>query len=54
VVLAENAAIYGCQRVLIGSSRQGAVYHLVKGSFQRRPESLLPHEIPVEVIVGAG
>jgi len=54
VLLAENAAIYGCQRVLIGTSRQGAVYHLVKGSFQRRLESLLPPEIPVEVMEEAG
>ena len=50
VLLAENAAIYGVQRVVIGTSRQGAIYHLVKGSFQRRLEALLPPEIPVEVV----
>ena len=38
------------QRVLIGTSRQGALYHLIKGHFQRRLEALLPPEIPVEVI----
>jgi hypothetical protein len=50
VLMAENAAIYGCERVLIGTSRQGAIYHLIKGHFQHRLESLLPPEIPVEVI----
>lgn len=49
-LMAENAAIYGCERILIGTSRQGALYHLVKGSFQRRLEALLPPEIPVQVI----
>ena len=46
-LIAENAAIYGCDRVLIGTSRQGALYHLIKGHFQRRLEALLPPEIPV-------
>src|SRR5262249_22057629 len=50
VLLAENAAIYGCSRILIGTSRQGALYHLIKGHFQRRLETLLPPDIPVEVI----
>ena len=50
VLMAENAAIYGCERVLIGTSRQGALYHLIKGRFQTRLESLLPAEIPVQVI----
>ena len=49
-LLAENAAIYGCERVLIGTSRQGAIYHLIKGHFQRRLEQLLPPEIPVQVL----
>jgi len=49
-LMAENAAIYGCERVLIGSSRQGILYHLIKGTFQRRLESILPPEIPVQVI----
>jgi amino acid transporter len=49
-LLAENAAIYGCERVLIGTSRQGALYHLIKGRFQTRLEALLPPEIPVQII----
>ena len=49
-LMAENAAVYGCERILIGTSRQGALYHLIKGHFQRRLESLLPPEIPVQVI----
>jgi hypothetical protein len=52
-LMAENAAIYGCERVLIGTSRQGALYHLIKGKFQSRLESLLPPEIPVQVITPA-
>jgi amino acid transporter len=50
IVMAENAAIYGCDRVLIGSTRKGAVYHLIKGHFQRRLEALLPPEIKVQVL----
>jgi amino acid transporter len=50
VVMAENAAIYGCDRVLIGSSRKGKVFHLIKGHFQRRLESLLPPDIKVQVV----
>jgi hypothetical protein len=49
-LIAEAAAIYGCERLLIGTSRQGALYHLIKGHFQRRLESLLPPEIHVQVI----
>ena len=49
-LMAENAAIYGCERVLIGTSRQGALYHLLKGRFQARLEALLPPEIPVQII----
>jgi amino acid transporter len=52
-LIAENAAIYGCGEVLIGSSRQGVLYHLIKGTFQRRLESILPPEIPVKVLVPA-
>ncbi len=51
-LLAENAAIHGCARVLIGTSRQGLLYHLIKGHFQQRLESMLPPEIPVQVITG--
>jgi hypothetical protein len=50
ILIAENAAIHGCQEVLIGTSRHGALYHLVKGRFQTRLESILPPEIPVKVI----
>ena len=50
LLMAENAAIYGCERVFIGTSRQGALYHLIKGHFQQRLEGLLPAEVPVEVI----
>ena len=49
-LMAENAAMYGCEQVLIGTSRQGALYHLIKGHFQGRLESLLPPEIPVHVL----
>ncbi|HEV8605148.1 MAG TPA: APC family permease [Tepidisphaeraceae bacterium] len=50
VLLAEAAAMNGCERILIGTSRRGVIYHLVKGSFQRRLENLLPPEIPVQVV----
>jgi amino acid transporter len=50
VVMAENAAIYGCDRVLIGTSRKSKVFHLIKGHFQRRLESLLPPDIKVQVV----
>lgn len=49
-LIAEQAAIQGCERVLIGSSRHGALYHLVKGHFQQRLEDILPPEIPVKVL----
>ena len=49
-LIAEIAAIYGAEKVLIGSSRRGALHHLIKGSFQQRLEDMLPPEIPVEVI----
>jgi amino acid transporter len=50
VIVAENGAIYGCTRILIGTSRKGAIYHLIKGHFQRRLESLLPPDIVVQVV----
>jgi amino acid transporter len=50
VQMAENAAVYGVGRVLIGTSRQGALYHFVKGHFQQRLEALLPPDIPVVVV----
>lgn len=49
-LMAEAAALTGCDRVLIGSSRQGAIYHLIKGSFQQKLEELLPEEIAVQVL----
>jgi hypothetical protein len=49
-LMAENAAVYGCEKVLLGTSRRGGLYHLLKGHFQQRLEALLPPEIPVEVI----
>jgi amino acid transporter len=49
-LIAEAAAMNGCERVLIGTSRQGALYHLIKGHFQRRLEALLPPEIHVQVM----
>lgn len=48
--MAETAAMYACDRILIGTSRKGALHRFVKGSFQTRLESLLPHEIKVEVL----
>ncbi len=49
-LIAETAAVTGCSRVLIGTSRQGALYHLIKGFFQQQLEELLPAEIQVQVI----
>jgi K+-sensing histidine kinase KdpD len=49
-MIAELAAINAVQRVLIGSSRRGAIHQLIKGSFQRILEALLPPDIPVEVL----
>lgn len=49
-LIAETAAVYAAERVLIGTSRRGTLYHLIKGHFQRHLESLLPPEIPVHVI----
>jgi hypothetical protein len=48
--LAEFAAINNVERVLIGSSRRGALHHFIKGSFQQKLEELLPPEIPVQVL----
>jgi hypothetical protein len=53
-LMAEAAAVTGCVRVLIGSSRQGALYHLIKGHFQTKLEELLPPEITVSVIQAEG
>jgi amino acid transporter/nucleotide-binding universal stress UspA family protein len=48
--LVELAAMNACDRILIGSSRRGTLHHIIKGSFQRRIESLLPPEIHVQVL----
>jgi amino acid transporter len=49
-LIAEGAAINGVARVLIGSSRRGMLHQIIKGSFQRKLEGLLPPEIRVEVL----
>ena len=49
-LLAETAATYGCDAILIGTSRRGTLYHMIKGHFQRRLEAMLPPEIPVQVV----
>jgi amino acid transporter len=49
-LIAELAAMNGVKRVLIGSSRRGVLHHIIKGSFQRRLETLLPPDIPVQVL----
>jgi amino acid transporter len=48
--IAELAAMYGVDRVLIGSSRRGAIHQFIKGNFQKRLEAILPPEIPVKVL----
>jgi nucleotide-binding universal stress UspA family protein len=53
-MIAEHAAINAVSKVLIGTSRRGAFHKLVKGSFQKKLESLLPPEIPVQVLSVAG
>src|SRR5687767_10797717 len=52
-LIAESAAMNNVQCVLIGTSRQGALYHLIKGHFQQRLEAILPPEIPVQVLAPA-
>jgi amino acid transporter len=49
-LIAELAAIHGVGKVLIGSSRRGALHQMIKGSFQRKLETLLPPDIPVQVL----
>jgi amino acid transporter len=53
-LVAEAAAMSGCDRVFIGTSRKGTIYHLIKGHFQQRLETLLPEEIKVEVLQPEG
>ncbi len=52
-LIAETAAMNAVEVVLIGSSRRGAIHHLMKGSFQRNLETVLPPDIPVEVLADA-
>jgi nucleotide-binding universal stress UspA family protein len=49
-LIAEAAAVNAAHRVIIGSSRRGAIHHLIKGSFQRKLESLLPPDVRVTVL----
>ena len=49
-LIAEHAAMNGVEKVLIGSSRRGSLHRLVKGSFEQNLESLLPPEVPIQVI----
>jgi nucleotide-binding universal stress UspA family protein len=53
-LIAELAAINGVTKVLIGSSRRGAIHQFIKGSFQRKLEALLPPDVPVEVLPPPG
>jgi K+-sensing histidine kinase KdpD len=50
VAMAESAAMNSCHTILIGSSRESTLVHLVKGHFQRRLEAMLPGDIRVEVV----
>jgi nucleotide-binding universal stress UspA family protein len=49
-LIAEHAAMNGVHKVLLGSSRRGVIHKIIKGSFQRQLETLLPPDIPVQVI----
>lgn len=49
-LIAEHAAMNGVSKVLIGSSRRGAIHKIIKGSFQRQLEALLPPDIPVKIV----
>jgi amino acid transporter/nucleotide-binding universal stress UspA family protein len=49
-LIAEIAAMFSAEKVLIGTSRRGALHHLIKGNFQTKLESLLPPEIPVRIV----
>jgi amino acid transporter len=49
-LIAEHAAMNGVNKVLLGSSRRGVIHKIIKGSFQRHLEQLLPPEIPVQIV----
>jgi amino acid transporter/nucleotide-binding universal stress UspA family protein len=48
--IAELAALNGVSKIVMGSSRRGTLHQIIKGSFQRKLESLLPHDMPVQVV----
>src|SRR5688500_18337741 len=50
VLLAEGAAMNGVSKILLGTSRRGALHNMIKGKFQTRLEALLPPDIPVEIL----
>ncbi|MGA2498863.1 MAG: universal stress protein [Tepidisphaeraceae bacterium] len=49
-LIAESAAMNSVGKILIGSSRRGALYTVIKGRFQQNLEALLPSDIQVEVL----
>jgi K+-sensing histidine kinase KdpD len=49
-MIAEHAAMNAVSKVLLGSSRRGAIHRIIKGSFHQKLESLLPEDIPVEIV----
>ena len=49
-LLAEAAALTGADAILLGSSRRSTLHRLIKGSFQRKLELLLPVEVAVHVL----
>jgi hypothetical protein len=49
-LIAEHAAMNGVHKVLLGSSRRGAIHKIIKGSFQRKLESFLPPDVQVQII----
>jgi amino acid transporter len=53
-LMAEAAAMTGSEKILLGTSRRGALYHMIKGNFQQQLEAMLPEEIHVEIIEPPG
>jgi amino acid transporter len=49
-MIAETAAMNGVEKVFIGTSRRGSLHQIIKGSFQRRLEGLLPPDTRVTVL----
>jgi amino acid transporter/nucleotide-binding universal stress UspA family protein len=52
--IAELAALNGASKLIIGTSRRGALHQLIKGSFQQKIENLLGDDVPVEVVAPRG